>query len=549
MSNSKHISRLNFITLLILGLLLNLSNAQPKNNANNEDKAKPAVNVQVPKEFSSPLETMSYLIKHINNGDRKKAAECFDLSGLTDDTKSRAGDAAYWLKYAIDRIAFVNEDYFADHQPPNKWNLENKSGFEISIAKSENGRWLFTKQTLNNIPDLRRFYDDYDPITGVEDISGAMNYPEWIRHNLPSWMKRQTLVLEVWQWFGLLLVIIIGFIVQAIAIWFLTHISDRWLNKFKIRVDDKQKSLMLKALGVLIVAGFWYLGVHWLDLPPSAYGTVMFISKFVACIFSVIAVYRLVDVLASYLELKTAKTASKFDDLLVPLFRKSLKILVVAFGMLFIAQNLNLKVWSLLTGLGIGGLALGFAAKDTIANFFGSVMILTDRPFNIGDWIIIGDKEGSIEELGFRSTRIRTFYNSVVYVPNADMANARIDNMGERKYRRFKTLLNLTYDTPPEKIQKFCEAIRQLVLDRPSMRHDYFHVYLNQFGPHSLDILLYVFFEVPDWSIELKERHAFMLDIIKLASDMQVEFAFPTQTLHMFDENKTDGLPDNPEPA
>src|SRR5690606_24921192 len=141
---------------------------------------------------------------------------------------------------------------------------------------------------------------------------------------------------------------------------------------------------------------------------------------------------------------KAESTDSKLDDQLVPLLRKAMKIFVVLVGALFLLQNLDVNVASLVAGLGIGGVAVALAAKDTIANFFGSLMIFIDRPFQIGDWVKIGETEGIVEVVGFRSTRVRTFYNSLVTVPNAHFTEAAIDNLGMREYRRTSTVLNLT---------------------------------------------------------------------------------------------------------
>ena len=174
---------------------------------------------------------------------------------------------------------------------------------------------------------------------------------------------------------------------------------------------------------------------------------------------------------------------------------------------------------------------LAFAAQDTIGNFFGSITVLFDRPFGIGDWIVIGDVEGTVERVGFRSTRVRTFYNSMVTIPNSKMVNTQVDNYGARRYRRARVMLSLTYDTAPEKIDAFCEGIRELIRLHPYTRKDYYHVYFNQFADSSLNILLYTFFEVPDWGTELRERHRLFVDILRLADRLGVEFAFPTQTV------------------
>ena len=148
----------------------------------------------------------------------------------------------------------------------------------------------------------------------------------------------------------------------------------------------------------------------------------------------------------------------------------------------------------------------------------------------------MGDVEGSVETVGIRSTRIRTFYNSEIIVPNSMLTTAVGDNMGRRHYRRIKTMLGVQYDTTPDQIDAFCEGVRELIHRHPHTRKDYFHVYLNQFSASSLDILLYCFLECPDWGVELRERHRLFADILRLADGLGVQFAFPTRTLHIFQE-------------
>ncbi|RAP29813.1 mechanosensitive ion channel family protein, partial [Candidatus Marinamargulisbacteria bacterium SCGC AG-414-C22] len=227
------------------------------------------------------------------------------------------------------------------------------------------------------------------------------------------------------------------------------------------------------------------------------------------------------------------KTANKFDDILVPLISRVLKLIVLVIGILSLAEILGLPLASLVAGLGIGGLAIAMAAKDTIANIFGSVTVVADRPFNIGDWVKINNVEGSVVGLGFRSTRIRTFYDSVITVPNSNLLTAVVDNLGQRNYRRYKTLLQLTYDTPPEKITAFCEGVRHIIDTQEYTRKDVYHVYLNNMSDSSLDVLLYCFFKVPDWKIELQARESLLLAIVTLAKSIGVDFAFPTRTLHI----------------
>jgi len=355
------------------------------------------------------------------------------------------------------------------------------------------------------------------------------------RAKLPEFLKGG-FILEYWQWLGLFLFIVIGSIADWLLAWLLARNVARW--KLKYAAFHELDNDVLKPLGLMAMALIWWVGLSVLGLPDTALLILSVAVKLLVSLSGVWSAFRLVDILDAILIKKAQGTENKFDDLLIPMVSKTLKVFVVIIGIIFAADNLNIDVTSLLAGLGLGGLAFALAAKDLLGNFFGSLTVLTDKPFQIGDWIVIGDVEGSVEQVGFRSTRIRTFYNSLVTLPNALLTTTQIDNMGARRYRRMKTMLNLTYDTSPEKIDAFCEGIRALIRLHPYMRKDYYQIYLNQFGAASLDILVYVFWATPDWNMELRERHRFLLDILRLAKQLDVEFAYPTQTLYLKQDEK-----------
>jgi MscS family membrane protein len=160
-------------------------------------------------------------------------------------------------------------------------------------------------------------------------------------------------------------------------------------------------------------------------------------------------------------------------------------------------------------------------------------MIFIDKPFQIGDWVVIAGVEGTVEEVGFRTTRVRTFYNSLVTVPNAKIVDTAVDNYGARQFRRYSTTLSLTYDTPPEKVQAFMEAVRALIAGMPGMRKDYYMVEFKEFGDSSLNVMLYCFMVSRSWAEEMRTRSQLNLEILRLGGELGVSFAFPTRTLHV----------------
>ncbi|MCA9794609.1 MAG: mechanosensitive ion channel, partial [Candidatus Eremiobacteraeota bacterium] len=174
----------------------------------------------------------------------------------------------------------------------------------------------------------------------------------------------------------------------------------------------------------------------------------------------------------------------------------------------------------------------------------GSLTVLLDRPFSVGDWVVVDGVEGVVEDVGFRSTRIRTFYDSVISLPNSRLITAHVDNYGARTYRRYTTKLNLLYSTSPDRLEAFCEGIRELGRVHPSTRKDSFQVWVNDMSEYSLQVLVYVFWKCPDWESELRERHRFLVDVHRLARSLEVEFAYPTSKVHLDREGPELGSPE-----
>lgn len=361
-------------------------------------------------------------------------------------------------------------------------------------------------------------------------------FVEWMNSRLPESLTRKSFLLENWRWLLLFLLVALGLLADRLVCYFVGRLLNRWKDHAKLDVPDKLSNGVRRPTGIAATALVWVGGLPYLALPRVLEDILAVAAGLVLTLGVVWAAYRLTDLLAAWLFTFAEKTETKLDDLLVPFLRKTLKVFVVLVGLMHVAENFaGVNPTNLLAGLGLGGLAFALAAKDTVANLFGSITILFDRPFQIGDWINIGGVDGTVEEVGFRSTRIRTFYNSLVSMPNSMLVNERIDNYGARIYRRIKTMLSLTYDTPPEKIEAFCEGLRELIRRHPHTRKDYFHVYFNEYAASSLNVLLYCFVKTPDWSTELAEKHRLFVDLKRLAKELGVEFAFPTQTLHVAD--------------
>ncbi len=513
-----------------------LMDAVPSSSDSTEVTEAPFVDARL----ANPRAAMEHFLRSVNDvarGDRSRiddAVACLDLSNVPAAIRAERGpDLAVKLKEVIDRTRYVVlEEIPADPNASPYVFLRQAEG-EIVIARSGDGAWRFTRRTIDSVPSLLDSLEDRKRVEGAVAAPIGISPGLWLQSKVPSTLRTERLWLEDWQWIGLFVLILVGLTLDKIVAGFLYSTLQRFFRHYKVEMAERIIRNGLRPVGLLVMALVWMLGLRYLALPDQLYAILLIATKLVAVAAALWAAYRITDVVTEFLLKRAGETESKLDDVLVPMFRRAIKVFLAVIGIVFLADSLDINITAFLAGLGLGGLALALAAKDTVENLFGSLTVLIDRPFNIGDWVKIDNQEGTVTEVGFRSTRIRTFYDSEITVPNATLINTAVDNMGARRYRRWSTKLGVQYDTSPERIEAFCEGIREIIRQHPYTRKDYFHVYVNEFNASSLDILLYVFWEAPDWTVELQERHRLFLDILRLAHRLGVEFAFPTRTVHL----------------
>lgn len=495
--------------------------------------------------FSGPRDTMNYFLKTMKGyklGDQNAlalAAKAFNLENVEPTSHNAISQlSSIRLINTLDRMEFIDVQKIPA-TTKTKWiykeevlTLEGQPRHvEISIAPTKDNKWLFTPQTISSLPHFEAQYKNKKLVDGVVELKTLSST---IKSVMPKWTGKKSFVLLNGQWLGLFVLIFLSYVIEKLFRLYLANIILKTLKKRDIKINAKLSSKFTAPAGVVIFSGTWIIGVTWLELDGTLLSWLLRLGYVIFTVGCVVAAHHIVDFLCLFLEKKAIESENKFDDILVPLVRKTAKSFVIAIGIIFIGDSLTLDMKSLLAGMGIGGIAFALAAKDTISNLFGSLTVLLDRPFRIGDSVVVdGNIEGVVEEVGLRSCRIRTHYNSLITMPNGRLTNAHIDNMGARKYRRFKTAIGVQYDTPVEKIESFCEGIRQIIVKHPLTRKDSFHVYLNNMSASSLDILLQVFWETSDYSVELQEKHRLLMDIVRLAQQLEIDFAFPTQTLHM----------------
>lgn len=273
---------------------------------------------------------------------------------------------------------------------------------------------------------------------------------------------------------------------------------------------------------------------EWKLAPAEKFGLRMIIERlyqlFVICSVAWILL-RIVDFIGLVLLKKAEKTESKQDDQMITFAVEAIKIIIVIFTVFIILGTVfNANVGSLVAGLGIGGLALALAAKESLENLLSSFIIFLDKPFVVGDAVTVGNVSGTVEKVGFRSTRIRTVEKSFVTLPNRKMVDAELDNLSLRTFTRAKFIVGIQYSTPGEKVKNIVSDIQKFLDEHPHTNQEG-TVRFFEFGESSLNILVQYFVDTVDWKFYMQVREEINYKIAEIVKKHGSDFAFPTRTV------------------
>jgi MscS family membrane protein len=510
-----------------------------------------AENPLTPHRLNSPRETMQVFMDSMNeykkgietNNEEKiskiaKAVQCLDLKDIPPLLRhEKSEETAIFLKEILDRIYLPNYKTIPGGEADNvsililKWVVPDT---EITITKVEGGdrneEFLFSAETVNRMSE---FYGKVKHLPYLKGSGGGADYTiPWREKMFPAWSMKLFAGVFVWQWIGILVSFVIGLILKYISklIFFLIL---KITHKTGIGWDDKIIVAINKPGGYLLGISVLFLYLYSSDISGKLFTILLFIFKSFLSFSFVYLIYNISDLIVSVFTGYISKKNNPLGDQLIPLLGKTIKVTLLVMAVLISIQNLGINVVSILAGLGIGGLAIALAAKDTAANLFGSAMIFLDRPFKVGDHILTNSVEGIVEEVGFRSTLLRTFNDSLVSIPNSIVANSNIDNMGARRSRRTNVTLNVEYGTSPEKMEAFLEGIKNIIKKHPQIQKDNYLVAFKAFASSSLDVWIHFYASVEGTAQSLDLNQNIFIEIMYLGKELDVKFAFPTQTIHV----------------
>ncbi len=329
-----------------------------------------------------------------------------------------------------------------------------------------------------------------------------------------------------------------GFILRWVFNLIVANRLKKAAEKTETKADDMAVAAIISPLGMILPLVGIFLSIRTLLAIHQTWLHNTDMGFRIASIFVLTWTgFRMLDALAVFFAELTSRTESKLDDQLIPLLRKAIKTFIVILAFILTAQNLGYSVSGLIAGLGIGGLALAMAAKDTLANLFGSLMILIDRPFHVGDWITFPGGDGVVEEIGLRSTRVRTFAKTVVSIPNAALANATVENHSLMPKRRIKFTLGVTYESTVEQVETLVGNIEKYLHANPDIDQEFMLVKFTTLNDSSLDLFIYCFTKTTDWTQHLSIRQDVNLSVMSLVEELGMSIAYPTQTLHLVEED------------
>jgi len=358
---------------------------------------------------------------------------------------------------------------------------------------------------------------------------------------MTEWLQSELLGISLNRYAAALGIILTAYLAKKIFALLFVKVVLPLAAKTDKELDDRFLVCLQKPAELLVFLLGLFAACTFLQLPSEPFD----VDHLATSILKALVIFdiawfcfNLVDLIDHYLGQWAAKTESTLDDHLAPLLRKSLRLFVIIMACLMAVQTFGYPITGILASLGIGGLAFALAAKDSVSNIFGSLMIIFDRPFQVGDWIKAGDMEGTVEEVGFRSTKIRTFAKTLICVPNNIIANMPLDNFSRMPKRRVKLTVGVTYATTPELMRQAVRDIRAMLKEHPAVDQDFFLVNFTDFGASSLDIMVYCFTTTTVWGDYLDAREDLCLKIMEILETLGLEIAFPSRTVYLHQDSQ-----------
>lgn len=476
--------------------------------------------------LQNPRATMRAFLEgmtHWNEDNGALARSTMDLSVFSEIIRQTDSElSALFVRHALDNIGLIGlqsiSDDGSDHTPYVHF-VDGVGSIVIAPASSAaDAPWQFTGDTVIKAPLLYRASTglpnpEFTPPGSVAEtayfkLRGLfVDYAPYL-----LWGAGHG---EAWQVILALSALGLSIILARFVSGLVCRLLSR-VDPADERTKDQPRWFRF-ALTMLLAVSVMAQIPQVLGIPANLRQHTIPVIGSVLCIAGVFVAWRMLSLLGVFLAGRAARTAARTDDILLTFTIAVLRLGIVLAGFLGIATVLSISATNILAGLGIGGLAFAFASRETLSNVFGAGILITDRPFRSGDWIETGDVEGSVEEVGIRSTRVRTVADSVVVVPNGKLADSTINNLGTRRHRLLNLTVFVTEGGTPERLQSFIEAVRTRIESDPAFAREEAKVGVIGLSATAIEIQLSAYMNLPSDRAESDTRHALLTDLMRAA--------------------------------
>ncbi len=481
----------------------------------------------------TPRQAMRGYLEAANAANFERAAEYLDLTGLAPSVRARRGVLlARELKEVLDHTLWVNLDQLSDEADGDLNDglragrdlagIITRDKFEIPLYLDQRPGpegikvWRISATTLAQIPDVYKTMDN-----------GQLG--EYLP---PVFFEASFLGLALWQWIGLALALLLSaalsWLISKLVIWLLRPL----VRRSHVELDERWFEVNAGPFRLIVFILLFASLTAPLALKIQAVLILRAAQKALLVTALVWALVRITDLMARLFEQRLNARGQHSATSAVPLGRRVVKILLLAMGFLAVLQNFGVNVTGVLAGLGIGGLAVALAAQKTVENLFGGVTLIADQPVRVGDFCRFGDRTGTVEEIGLRSTRIRTPERTLVSVPNAEFSQLKLENFSKRDRILFSTTVGLRYETTPAQIRKIIADFKELLDSHPKVHPEPARVRLVRLGAYSLDVEIFAYVITRDFNEFLAVQEELLLKIMDLVAAAGSDFAFPSQTIY-----------------
>jgi MscS family membrane protein len=475
---------------------------------------------------STPRETVESFFAACRAGDFASAATLLDLHTLPPDEREEGATLARQLEVVLEQTGAVEVEALSD-EPAGRGDeglpadleragrIQTPDG-EVSVLlrhnKADPPAWRFSASTVRRIPAL---HDEFG-----FGVLGEL---------LPArFLQTRFLQLRLWQWLGMLLLILVAWLLSWLVARLLYALLKPLAGLTDSKLDDQFLDKAMGPLRLLAGIGLFGLGNMLLHLSEPARDFLHGLQRGAAVVALAWLFMRLVDIASLLLHSRLQRTGRTSALTVLPLGEKTVKVLVLGLSLLIMLQNLGLNITGLLAGLGVGGLAVALAAQKTVENLFGGVSLIMDQPVRVGDFCRYGDKIGTVEDIGLRSTRIRSLDRSVVTVPNSSFAYMQLENFAPRDRTLFNPTLGLRRDTSPDQMRQVLAGLRELLASHPSISEGG-HVRFSECGESSLDVEIFAYVGTADWEQFLAVKEELLLRLLDVVAAAGTELAVPTR--------------------